>query len=101
MPPSLIALTTADVERTLLDDRHLGFGYASSLHLPHALRARLDASVVAVANELGLDYEQLFAWSNSKYGRWLTGHGPASVSLGVVRKYLNAEAIRVLAEGAS
>jgi len=55
----------------LEDDRHLGFGYATSRHLPHGYRTRLNNAVIAVANEIGLTEEELFDWSNSKTGRHL------------------------------
>jgi hypothetical protein len=96
------ALTTADLEATLDDGRHLGFGYACSRDLAARTRARLDRAVVAVANELGLDAEQLFQWANSKGGRWLTdavaGRDEAATRA-TVRKYLSADFVReILAE---
>lgn len=97
-------LTTDDLERTLADDRHLGFGYACTLDIASSSkRVSLDRAIVAVANELGLDYEQLFDWSNSKYGRWLAdavvGRG-AKPNRETVRYFLNEDALAVLAEGA-
>jgi hypothetical protein len=64
-------LTTTSLQNVLADERHLGFGYATSDVLPPSRRERLDRAVVAVANDLGLDEETLFHWTNSKYGRWL------------------------------
>lgn len=98
-------LTVRDLNRTLADPRHLGFGYASTTTygLTGARRDRLDRAVVAVANELGLDYEALFAWSNSKFGRWLAddvyGCG-APPTRTTVRKLLNRRAIAEVDERA-
>ena len=96
------ALTVADLDATLADERHLGWGYASAGHFGDSKRARLDRAVVAVANELGLDYEGLFMWSNSKLARWCADemHG-RSPSREAVRHYLNPTVIRdlVVAEG--
>lgn len=65
-------LTVQDLHRTLNDERHLGWGYACcATQLAGDKLERLDRAIVAVANELGLGYEELFAWSNSKHGRWL------------------------------
>ncbi len=64
-------LTVQDLHETLADERHLGFGYACCRDLPEATADRLDRAIVAVANEMELDRETLFHWSNSKYGRWL------------------------------
>lgn len=89
-------LTVADLERTLTDDRHLGWGYAGIRNLDTATVTRTHEAVIAVANELGLDYERLFIWSNSKQGRWLADHGTQASSLATVREYLNAAAIATL-----
>jgi hypothetical protein len=100
---STAKLTTEDLTTALNDDRHQGWGYAEAdLIGSTSKRERLDRVVVAVANELGMNAEQLFEWTNSKYGRWLTDdvHGcNASPSTPTVRRYLNAEALFVLAEG--
>lgn len=74
-------LTTADIDRMTEDDRWLGFGYLGerqfALHStdPEAPAqpervATIDAWLIARANRLGLDYDDLFAWANSKDGRW-------------------------------
>lgn len=95
-------LTVEDLHRTLEDDRHLGYGYAScSLVLSGTRMDRLDRAIVAVANELRLSYNDLFHWSNSKYGRWLADgiYGrDESPTRANVRRYLNAEAVRVSQE---
>lgn len=88
-----------DLHRTLWDDRHLGWGYQCCDVLSPAKRRRLDAAIVAVANECGLDYERLFVWSNSKWGRWLADgtHGcDEPCSRATVRRYLNDEIINEL-----
>lgn len=64
-------LTVTDLHNTLLDERHLGWGYACTDVLSDSIRSRLDRAIVGVANEEGLTYEELFTWSNSKEGRWL------------------------------
>ena len=64
-------LTLTDLHQTLADDRHLGWGYACCQDLGATTLARLDKAIIAVANEMSLDYEDLFHWSNSKHGRWL------------------------------
>jgi len=65
-------LTVADLHATLADERHLGWGYACTSDLPQGKRDALDRAIVGVANEEGLTAEELFDWSNSKWGRWLT-----------------------------
>ena len=73
--------TTATLDRMELDDRWLGFGYLGERR--NALTstdpgapadpervARMDADVLEEANIEGLTYDQLFAWANSKDGRW-------------------------------
>lgn len=89
-------LTVADLHATLEDERHLGWGYACTRDLGESVVARLDRNVVHVANELGLDYERLFHWANSKYGRWLTDGlwGRAErPTRETVRVYLNGDAV--------
>jgi hypothetical protein len=89
-------LTVDDLHATLADERHLGFGYACCDVLPPGKRERLDRAIVAVANQLELDRETLFHWSNSKHGRWLAdaAYGrdePATRA--TVRTLLNPEAV--------
>jgi hypothetical protein len=96
-------LSTEDLQRTLSDERHLGWGYACCGDIEsESTKERLDRAVVAVANDLGLDYEVLFHWSNSKYGRWLAdgiiGCGE-SATRATVRRYLNPDAITAATEG--
>lgn len=90
-------LTPADLQATLDDERHLGFGYAESRYLSDFKREALDQKVVAVANEFGLDAEELFLWANSKYGRWLcdSTYG-ARVTRELVRKALSRTIIEEL-----
>lgn len=96
-------LTLADLERALEDDRHNGWGYATSRSgwLSPTAMARLDCRVIDTANQLGLDYEELFQWTDSKYGRHLvdTIGGVRDVTFAAVRPYLNENAMQVLREG--
>lgn len=94
-------LSVEDLHRTLEDERHLGFGYACCDVVTGSRAGRLDSAIVYVANELGLSYEDLFHWSNSKYGRWLADgvYGrDESPTRATVRHYLNPEAVRVSQE---
>lgn len=78
-------LTTADLDRMSEDDRWLGFGYLGERRNQRfaaieatgraqleamTLVSRMDADVVEEANLEGLSYDELFAWANSKDGRW-------------------------------
>ena len=64
-------LTTDDLDRALNDDRHFGWGYRTRGYFTRTFQAMVDAEVIRAANEHGWDYEDLFAWTNSKDGRWL------------------------------
>ena len=86
-----MTLTLNDLDDTLSDERHLGFGYATASFLTTSLRERLDRNVVFVANESALTKEELFLWSNSKYGRWLVDTG--SITRATVRDYLSRKII--------
>jgi hypothetical protein len=84
-------LTVADLDRAIRDERHLGFGYATSRDISAGRRKALDLAVVEVANDLGVDYETLFVWSNSKNGRWLVDEASGiAPSRTLVLRYLNA-----------
>lgn len=90
-------LTLTDLRNATNDDRHNGFGYAESRYLSDSRRERLDRAVVAVANELGLTYETLFLWADSKYGRHLcdmASHENPTRKL--VRLYLSQTAMQTL-----
>lgn len=91
----MMILTLEDLDATLEDERHNGWGYATkSRGLVLGMEAKLDCAVIDVTNELGLDYEDLFRWADSKYGRWLVDHiGGGIPTRTVVRQYLNQEAI--------
>lgn len=87
-------LTQDDLDAALADERHLGFGYAGRQHLDADTRAQLDKGVLEVANMLVLTREDLFHWTNSKYGRWLCDHASdGNTSLGRVSDYLNPDTI--------
>jgi hypothetical protein len=95
-----MSLSLEDLDATLEDERHNGWGYATkSGSLDLRPEAQLDCAVIDVANELGLSYDDLFIWTDSKYGRWLVdtvaGQTPTKTT---VRKYLNQEAIDQLRE---
>lgn len=64
-------ITRHDVADCLTDDRHLGFGLAESHLLTSRKRDQLFTAIAAVAVELGITKEELFHWTNSKWGRWL------------------------------
>jgi hypothetical protein len=63
-------LTADDLDRALADERHWGFGYSEREYLSQTRRAQMDRAVLRRANTLGWDYEDLFAWTNNKAGRW-------------------------------
>lgn len=81
-------LTTADLDRMEADERWLGYGYLGERRnrrnyahseltgymADHELEriVRMDADVVEEANLEGLSYDELFAWANSKDGRWFS-----------------------------
>lgn len=96
-------LFDGDLQMALEDDRHLGFGYATADVIGSASRRRsLDRAVVAVANEVGLDSETLFHWTNSKWGRWLVDgvHGRNEPpTRATVRAYLNPSAVAEALDG--
>ena len=92
-------LTVEDLTRAMTDERHAGWGYATAFWLSESRLTRLNANVVYVANELGLGYEDLFEWANSKLGRWLVDEATDSTSRATVRRYLNAENMAQLKEG--
>lgn len=90
-------LTNSDITRTLSDERHLGWGFACCSDMGDSKYSRLVAAVTAVANELGLDYELLFMWSNSKHGRWLADDlSSAPPTRATVRRHLSANIIAEL-----
>lgn len=95
-----MTLRLDDLDAALDDDRHLGWGYSVKRHLSTRTAAKLDCAVIDVANELGLDYEELFLWANSKEGRWLVDKidDGANVLKINVRENLNAETIQTLKE---
>lgn len=89
-------LSMDDLDAALGSEDHLGYGYAISSDLPSRKRLALDHSVVAVANDLDLDAETLFHWTNSKWGRWLVDgvYGrDETPTKATVEKYLNPKAV--------
>lgn len=84
-------LDYSDLHRVERDDRYLGGGYIGERNraIAHAdavdhgyseedgvfhSRPRIlevDAAIIRFANDHGWTYEDLFAWANSKHGRWL------------------------------
>lgn len=65
-------LTTADIERMHDHENWHGFGYLGERSYQDDAEkvAAADAKALDAANRLGLTYEQLFDWANSKVGRW-------------------------------
>lgn len=65
-------LTTADIERMHDHENWHGFGYLGERSYQDDAEkvAVADAKALDAANRLGLTYEQLFDWANSKVGRW-------------------------------
>ncbi len=97
-----MTLTTTDLHETLADERHGGWGYACCSDLPRSKREPLDRAIIGVANEMNLDRERLFHWSNSKYGRWLYDAvygNDKPPTRATVRELLNPEAMRLATEG--
>lgn len=95
-----MSLGLQDLDDAVEDQRHLGWGYSTKSGLPNRAQATLDCAVIDVANELELNYEELFHWTNSKYGRWLVDTiGGKTPTKAAVRKYLNAEAVKDAQEG--
>lgn len=77
-------LTVNDLVAALAREDHHGWGYSTRRYLDDKRQRELDAAVVEVANELMINYDALFEWSDSKWGRWLVDavHGrdePATV----------------------
>lgn len=94
MPTTRTTLTVADLVAALNDERHLGWGYATREYLSESRRERLDRAVLAVANSLGLSAEDLFHWTNAKFGRHLVDMASSGkINHDLVRGYLNAEAV--------
>jgi hypothetical protein len=92
-------LTVADLERALLDERHNGWGYATRYGLSESRRRQLDGTVVGVANELGLDTDQLFAWTDCKSARWLVDAASGGrINRHLVRGFLNEREVKAAQE---
>ncbi len=93
----MTGLTVTDLRETLDDERHHGWGYACCGDLPETKRDRLDRAIVGVANEEKLTLDELFVWSNSKYGRYLAdevnGGAPTRAT---VRDYLSRDIVNML-----
>lgn len=88
-----MALTRKHLDAALSDPRHLGFGFAGIQHRSSSVQTVTKVAVVRQANRLGLDFEDLFLWANSKYGRWLAD---SVETLGVrakVEEFLNQKVI--------
>lgn len=89
-------LTTADLDAAIAREDHHGWGYAQRRYLDSAAQRSLDQAVVVVANELGLTADELFAWTDSKPGRWLCDavYGRSEVAtVDTVRGCLNRQVI--------
>ena len=67
-----MTLTTDDMRHLMEDEPGMGgYGYMHSREFPLFVHLRLDEAVVDAANALGLDYQDLKLWADSKNGRWL------------------------------
>jgi hypothetical protein len=75
-PDGRLALDLADLELGYYSDAFEGFGYlgergtAMRTAAGRERAALVDAAVLVRANELGWTTDQLFAWANSRDGRW-------------------------------
>lgn len=80
------------------DERWLGFGYLGARRAELARRsefvAEVDRRILAHAEREGWTDEQLFAWANSKLGRWL-----GDVTFGSVGEFTDAEWDRRVVRG--
>jgi hypothetical protein len=96
------ALNTGDIYNALRDPRHNQHGYAITVDLPNSISAESDDLVIQVANEMGLTYEDLFMFLDSKPARWLREDLENKIPVNksetevIVRKYLNAREIEEL-----
>ena len=64
-------LTAADLDRMSSDDRWLGFGYIGGRNNAIAEGWNVaDADTLVLEMGQGMTYDELFAWANSKNGRW-------------------------------
>jgi hypothetical protein len=91
-------LRPTDLDRMASDDRWLGFGYIggrrneldSTDHeapaRPDVVRAA-DEELIEFANRHGLTYDELFAWANSKDGRWFADCALGCDDLDMARRY--------------
>jgi hypothetical protein len=92
-------LNTGDIYNALRDERHKGFGYGVGGRLPASVEAEADDMIIQVANELGLDFEDLFLFLDSKPARWmresLEDKMPVNKSEteAIIRKFLNQSEI--------
>ena len=87
-------LAVADLDLGLQDDRYLGFGYLGErrtffgnygMSVAPQIEAA-DAFILECANREGWTVDDLFAWANSKDGRWageilLSGNAPTFAGL--------------------
>jgi hypothetical protein len=94
-----VMLTVNELDAALARSDHHGFGYAESRYLDAKRRRALDAAVIEVANELMMTADDLFAWTDSKHGRWLIDgvygrNAPANAE--TVRGCLNRQVLREL-----
>lgn len=64
-------VTSFTIDRCAGDERWLGFGYLGERqHATDEQRQHADALLCEIANDHGWGYETLFAFVNSKRGRW-------------------------------
>lgn len=109
-----MTLTIAHLDHMESDDRWEGFGYLGerrNQRLAGRGTEAADIKALRAANAAGLDYQGLFAWANSKDGRWygdcmfganerhaekyLPGTGAASRRRAEELDWINGETARV------
>jgi hypothetical protein len=58
-------------DRMAQDERYLGWGYINGRHDLNPVKQQVaDDVILQFAEDAGWDDEALFAWANSKLGRW-------------------------------
>lgn len=80
-------MTTDTFDRLTRDDRWQGFGYLGGRqHEDPELVADADARILALTE--GWTEAELFAWANSKWGRWFADSAFGGYGLDEATQYL-------------
>lgn len=82
-----------DIENMRQREDWAGYGYLGSHFRTH----KSDQALAAAANSLGLSIEQVFAYVNSKAGRW-AAEGGVNTSEGFVRELTDPTVAALLQE---